>query len=382
MAEPHNLALLACQGSKGRMEVLHRAQFDDSALPDKLILKVLRSSEGQLIFGDLPEARRRRALRKDRVRSHPAHIRPFGIVCAPRFHHSVYFFQDLISRHQRRAFATFELADTPKLKALSFRVAVRHLPLFRIRANPSRLTSTPIRNPTVKAFPARAARIVDARHIMPDALRHLPRAVVSGVSEMLPPINAIGPALLAAFAVEGVIHFGEMVAKDTEKLYGMGEAEKALSEAGRENLRIMEEQARASMTYARSQAALLETQMARQARYVQQLHEWEDDRVKWLGWFGEKGMALSGATKKIADEEAVLTNLEQTRDAIVKTLGEDEKEAHEKAAAGAKEEAEKKAAAAKKLGSRIVGSLFHGVCNCRATGLTWSIALRFISRSI
>jgi hypothetical protein len=163
---------------------------------------------------------------------------------------------------------------------------------------------------------------------------HLPRAVVGGISEMLPEIGSLGTVLLGAFAVEEIVKFGEMVAKDTEALYGFAEAEKAMKQAGDENEKALEKQAKASMSYAKSQLALLETQVARETRYVDQLHEWQDDRVKWLGWFGEKGMELSRATEKIQNEEKSLANLQKLRDDVVKILGEDEVKAADAAAEG------------------------------------------------
>jgi hypothetical protein len=68
---------------------------------------------------------------------------------------------------------------------------------------------------------------------------HLPRAVSSAIGEILPRIGDLSNVLMGAFAVESVIKFGEMVAKDTEKIYGMKEAEKALSEIGKENLELV-----------------------------------------------------------------------------------------------------------------------------------------------
>jgi hypothetical protein len=153
---------------------------------------------------------------------------------------------------------------------------------------------------------------------------------------MLPPINAIGPALLGAFAVDSIIKFGEMVAKDTREIYGLKDAQKALNEAGSENIKILEDQARASMSYARSQLALINAGVAQQTRYVQQLQDWEDERIKWGGWFSEKAMQWSGALEKIQGEEQKLKDLEKLRGDLVKILGEDEVKEHEQAAEAAK----------------------------------------------
>jgi hypothetical protein len=74
-----------------------------------------------------------------------------------------------------------------------------------------------------------------------------------------------------------------------------------------------------------------------ETRYVQQLHDWEDDRVKWLGWFGEKGMEYSGAIDKIHEAEQNLARDERLRDELVKILHEDDVKGHKKAVEAIKE---------------------------------------------
>jgi hypothetical protein len=160
---------------------------------------------------------------------------------------------------------------------------------------------------------------------------HMPRAVSGAISEMIPNIGDLGTALLGAFAIESVVKFGEMVAKDTEKLYGVVDAEKALAEARKENLKVLEEQAKVSEKYANQQLALAVAGASYQERYVAQLHDWQDERVKWLGWFGEQAMKLSGATEKIQGEEKKLAQVQQLRNDLVKILHDNEVKEHEDA---------------------------------------------------
>ncbi len=207
---------------------------------------------------------------------------------------------------------------------------------------------------------------------------HLPRAIVSGLAEMLPPINTIGPALMAAFAVEGIVKFGEMVAKDTRELYDFKEAQKQMNEASSENIKILEEQARASMAYARSQLALVTAGMAREQQYVDQLHDWQDSRVQWLGWFGEMGMKLSGATEKIQAEEKKLADTEKLHLDLVKILGENEVSAHEKAAKSAEIEAE-----ALEKRNRADAEFVEKVLKANIAGdVEWDKALILLNRSV
>jgi hypothetical protein len=64
-------------------------------------------------------------------------------------------------------------------------------------------------------------------HLLAEAAGiHLPHAVVSGFSEMLPPINMIGPALLAAFAIAEIPKFIEEVHDAADEMEGFGKAAK------------------------------------------------------------------------------------------------------------------------------------------------------------
>ncbi len=165
----------------------------------------------------------------------------------------------------------------------------------------------------------------------------LPRAVSSAVGRMIPAINMIGPALLGAFAVESVVKFGEMVANDTKELYGFKEAQEAMSAAEKENVTILEKQAHASKAFAQAQMVSFSLGIGHQERYVQLLHDWEDSRVKWLGWFGEEGMKLSGATEKIKNEEKSLADMKKLHDSLVNILHEDEVKEQDDALKGLKE---------------------------------------------
>src|ERR1039458_148133 len=86
---------------------------------------------------------------------------------------------------------------------------------------------------------------------------HLPRAVVGAISEMLPSISSLGTGLLAAFAVGELVKFTEHLHELSEEYNGVAAAEKALNDAGRENVSILEDQSKKSIEYARSQVKLL-----------------------------------------------------------------------------------------------------------------------------
>ena len=70
---------------------------------------------------------------------------------------------------------------------------------------------------------------------------------------MLPSVDQLGVALLGVFAAKEVWAFGQELVKLADDFNNVKEAEEALKAAGDENLKIMEESARVSETYAKRQ---------------------------------------------------------------------------------------------------------------------------------
>ena len=176
---------------------------------------------------------------------------------------------------------------------------------------------------------------------------HLPRAVVGAVSEMIPAINSVGPALLGAFAVDMVIKFGEEIKKTSEKFNELAQSEKALSAIGKENQHQMEEMARASRSYALDQVSLLLLQVHGQEQVVEMMKQQEDRSVRWAGLFGEKLEEWTGHHQKLEEAEKQLTATTELYDAVLKILGEDEVKGYKDAAKAAEKAATQQEQAAK-----------------------------------
>lgn len=179
---------------------------------------------------------------------------------------------------------------------------------------------------------------------------HLPRAVSSAVSGMLPEIASLGTGLLAVFAVEEVVKFAGEVHKLTDEFNGAAEAEKLLKMAANENLSAMEEAAKKSEKYAQDQIRLLQIQIAAQQVHVNTLRDENEGMLKWLpegtgiaaiaGQIVQAYHFWTGGTKDLKQATDELTWQQQLLDKVVKILGEDEDIAHKKATEAAKRHAE------------------------------------------
>lgn len=171
---------------------------------------------------------------------------------------------------------------------------------------------------------------------------HLPRAVTSAVGEIIPSIAGMGTALLGVFAVEEVIKFAGYVRKLADDFNGVADAAKELKLVGEENLSNMERAAKASLTYARSQATLLITQVEQQRAFVAALKAHEQGLHAINPVIGQIVQAYSfwfGASKDVKQAESDLLATEKARDAVIKILGEDETSAHKKAQEAAEKHA-------------------------------------------
>ena len=159
---------------------------------------------------------------------------------------------------------------------------------------------------------------------------HLPRAVTGAIAEILPSIGAFSGALLGVFAVKEAYEFYGALKGLAEEFNETARAEKLMAEAGKENLSVLEEMARKSISYAQSQIALLNTGISVETQHVEELKK----NVDWLaGAYGGAGMLVSkvlGQTKELRDAEDHLAATEHQRDSLVKILGKDEDEAQEK----------------------------------------------------
>jgi len=167
----------------------------------------------------------------------------------------------------------------------------------------------------------------------------LPRAVVGGISEMLPPINMIGPALMGAFAVDMLVKFGESMVKTSEEINGVAAADKALAEAGKQNASQMEEMAKASEKYARSQLPLLRIQLANTQADIDNANVWIRRGEMMGGWFYDQILKVTGAEAKLQADRDSLTQTTKLYDDVVNIMGKDEDKAHKKAAEAARRHA-------------------------------------------
>jgi len=175
---------------------------------------------------------------------------------------------------------------------------------------------------------------------------HLPRAVVSGISEMLPAIGGMGSALLGVFAVEEAVRFGEALKTLADDFSLVKEAEKEISNVGRENLKIIEELSKKSAAYARSQAQGFLMQAAAMSAHIEELKQDMENTANWTGGIGMLYDKWSGKVKELATEEEKQNRLVAEATALNQIFAEDEvkdKEKAEKAQKKASEEAKKDA---------------------------------------
>ena len=197
-----------------------------------------------------------------------------------------------------------------------------------------------------------------AVHLLSEELGiRLPRAVVSGISEMLPPINMIGPALMGAFAVDMLVKFGEGLHKMVEDMNEVTRSEKEIADAAKEIDSQMEKMARKSEDYARKQVTLLIAQAAAEQSHVDKLKEYQDISVSHMGAVGLLWDKVAGKTKELDQAEDHLKQTQALRNALITVLGEDEVQAHEKAARAAEKAAREQAEGQKKLNALLLNQI-------------------------
>jgi hypothetical protein len=167
---------------------------------------------------------------------------------------------------------------------------------------------------------------------------HLPRAVTGAIGQMLPEIAGLGTALMGAFAVEEMVKYFGWVNKTADAINEVAQSQKAIKIIADENLSNMEAMAKKSIDYARSQIALLNVQALAGERAVEALKQHQegmDEALPAMIPVMSAYHALVGESKDLKDAEAGLSKIYQMRDALIKVLGEDEHEAHDKAARAA-----------------------------------------------
>jgi hypothetical protein len=164
---------------------------------------------------------------------------------------------------------------------------------------------------------------------------HLPRAVSSAIAQMLPDIASLGTAFLGVFAVEEVVKFAEKVHKLADEFNGIAAAEKVMASVGRENDSIMENLARHSLDYARSQVTLLLGATMVSEANLENAKKADEGQTQQLAalipivtlyhqWFG--------ASKDVVGAQKELARLTELRDKLAKILSEDETKAAKDAA--------------------------------------------------
>jgi uncharacterized membrane protein YgcG len=175
---------------------------------------------------------------------------------------------------------------------------------------------------------------------------HMPRAVTSAISELMPAIGGMGTALLGVFAIKEAMEFGGYLHKMVDDFNEVARAEKTMKQIGEENLSNMEKMAKESTAYARQQIGLLALQIADEEKQVNDMMTEQEIRIQHGGMLAAKVYGeLTGATKKLNKAEDDLAATVKLRNAVMTILGEGEVKTREKATAAA----EKQSAAEAKL---------------------------------
>lgn len=167
---------------------------------------------------------------------------------------------------------------------------------------------------------------------------HMPRAVSSALAEIMPGINAVGPALLGAFAVREVISFTEAIVKSAREIQGLAEAEKQLQAIAKENEKHLEAMAKVNEKYGYTQLALLRVQIANEEEGIRNAERWIRLGEMMGGYFYDLMFKLIGGEAKLDAERKALAQTTKEYDDIVNILGEDETKRHQLAVKEAREE--------------------------------------------
>jgi hypothetical protein len=169
---------------------------------------------------------------------------------------------------------------------------------------------------------------------------HLPRAVVSGISEMLPNIASLGTVLLGVFALDMVVKFGEKVHKIAEEFDGVAAAEKRAGEIEKENLSFLEKAVEGNRKLLMGELQRAQFRAVTDEAELNRLKAHDMQILAATGLLGVGYLGLAGALGKVQQAQANLTADQELADKLAKILTSDiEKEAkgHEKAAKSAKD---------------------------------------------
>jgi len=148
---------------------------------------------------------------------------------------------------------------------------------------------------------------------------HLPRAVTSGIAEMLPAIGNLGGALLAAFAVREVIEFGEKIRDAAKEASGMTVAATQMADAVKANTMAMEDYAKSSSYAAHKELNEMNARIASWTIALQARRDYfaNENAVAYAMQF------YLGEVGKTAEAEEKLKDMEAERAKIISILKED-----------------------------------------------------------
>lgn len=164
---------------------------------------------------------------------------------------------------------------------------------------------------------------------------HLPRAVVSGVSEMLPNVEMLGGALLGVFAVKEAYDFFEWTKKAVQEAAGLAAAEKAMADAAKENLKDF---ANLSRQQLQMEIMRANVRLASQEETFQHLRSVMEKEIALTGPEGILLRKLFGDDKDLAAAKQAVDTTEQLVTGLTKLLNEENQEAASEAKKAAKDE--------------------------------------------
>jgi hypothetical protein len=157
---------------------------------------------------------------------------------------------------------------------------------------------------------------------------HLPRAVVSAVSEMIPQITELGNVLLGAFAVHMVVDFIEKMKAATEEFNGVKEAARQMEEEIKANERAIDDLAKTSSRAAQQQLLDINRRIGATHDEAVALRAVNEMYIAQYGYFGLLALKAGeylGVIKPLAEVEKLEHQQEKLRDELAKIMTEDVK---------------------------------------------------------
>jgi len=170
---------------------------------------------------------------------------------------------------------------------------------------------------------------------------HMPRAVTGAVAEMLPAINTVGPALLAAFAVKELWEFEKALTALYADFDGVTQAEKEMATYAKENQAALEGMARASTQVARTELHRLQMQAAVAAAHVNELQKEKDNLTATFGVADAVFSKVIGLTGEYNDAQEEAIRLQGLATEMAKIYSDDVAGDYKKASKAAEEATDK-----------------------------------------